>query len=287
MTVASEITRLQWAKSDIRQAIIDKWVDVWANLTLDEYAACIAEISTWPKTWYVDVLVVWWGWWGGCGWSYWWWWGGGWQVMEFYWFPITDICLNVEVGWWWTMRNSWGNSCIGEIIACWGWSTRAEWWATSGSWCPWWAFVKVSVGNTWWWWGGAWWAWCASNSGSTWGKWVCSDISWSSQAYWWWGGGWFQSSSPWASWCDGGGDWWGRYCIWCNATGYWGWWWWGWYYCSWGTWWQWIVIVRYKTDWSCWICNTSTWWTKYTCWDYTIHCFTNTSNVEEFIPVYN
>jgi hypothetical protein len=31
---------------------------------------------------------------------------------------------------------------------------------------------------------------------------------------------------------------------------------------------------------------TSVWWTKYTCWDYTIHCFTDTSAVQQFIPVF-
>ena len=70
MTIASEISRLQCAKSDIRQAIVDKWVSVWANLTIDEYASCISEISVWGTPVCIDLLMVWWwGWgWGGRSW---------------------------------------------------------------------------------------------------------------------------------------------------------------------------------------------------------------------------
>ena len=45
MTVASEITRLQTAKADARTSIINKWVDVPANATLDTYHNYIDQIQ--------------------------------------------------------------------------------------------------------------------------------------------------------------------------------------------------------------------------------------------------
>lgn len=57
---------------------------------------------------------------------------------------------------------------------------------------------------------------------------------------------------------------------WCDATYYW---WWGWWGSNtyWWNWCQWIFIIRYPTA-----CNYCiSWGTKYTCWDYTIHCFTS------------
>lgn len=45
MTVASEITRLQTAKADARTSIINKWVDVPANATLDTYHTYIDMIQ--------------------------------------------------------------------------------------------------------------------------------------------------------------------------------------------------------------------------------------------------
>lgn len=46
MTVASEITRLQDAKSCIRNSIQNKGVTVWPSLTIDQYPACIDKIKT-------------------------------------------------------------------------------------------------------------------------------------------------------------------------------------------------------------------------------------------------
>lgn len=46
MTVASEITRLQTAKADIRTAIQSKWVTVPASAKLDTYDDYIAQIQT-------------------------------------------------------------------------------------------------------------------------------------------------------------------------------------------------------------------------------------------------
>lgn len=47
MTVASEITRLQWAKADIKTAIENKWVTVPSSTTLDWYPTLIDSIQTW------------------------------------------------------------------------------------------------------------------------------------------------------------------------------------------------------------------------------------------------
>lgn len=46
MTIASEITRLQWAKADIKTAIEWKWVSVPSSAKLDSYAWYIGNIST-------------------------------------------------------------------------------------------------------------------------------------------------------------------------------------------------------------------------------------------------
>lgn len=51
MTIASEITRLQWAKSDARTSIINKGVDVPASAKLDTYHNYIDLIETTWATW--------------------------------------------------------------------------------------------------------------------------------------------------------------------------------------------------------------------------------------------
>ena len=40
MTIASEISRLQCAKADIKTSIENKGVSVSSSLTLDEYSCC-------------------------------------------------------------------------------------------------------------------------------------------------------------------------------------------------------------------------------------------------------
>lgn len=54
MTVASEITRLQTAKADARTSIINKWVDVPANATLDTYHNYIDMIQQW---WELESVI--------------------------------------------------------------------------------------------------------------------------------------------------------------------------------------------------------------------------------------
>lgn len=47
MTIASEITRLQWAKSDIKTSIEGKWISVPSNAKLDSYSGYIDQITQW------------------------------------------------------------------------------------------------------------------------------------------------------------------------------------------------------------------------------------------------
>ena len=302
MTITSEISRLQWAKAGICTAIENKWVTVW-NITLDNYASCIDAIQTWWKFWYIDLLVVawWWDWWVWERYNYWAWWGGGWWVIIRCWYPILSewvysICV------WWRRQNSEFSDGCSTLLACRWWDGANYWWTRKwcwcpwGSWwwwsyntnCPWWwcvAFQWHCWGNgwcCWWWWGwGAWWcwAWGSGNNWWKWGNWILNDFS-GVGCYYWWGGWWGTLSSwtPWAWWCWWW-NWWPSSQRWCNATYYWWWWGWGsvwWSSASYNTWWawcQWVVIIRYKTDGSCGVSPSSTWGCKYTCWNYTIHCF--------------
>ena len=97
MTVASEISRLQCAKEDIRQSIINKWVDVCANITLDNYAACIDAISSgWGGYAKLKSILVWW--WGWASAAWWWWW----EVLANNIYIIESVCFNI---WSW---GTWG-----------------------------------------------------------------------------------------------------------------------------------------------------------------------------------
>lgn len=58
MTIASEITRLQWAKSDARTSIINKGVDVPASAKLDTYHDYIDLIKQWYPWEVVDWLKL-------------------------------------------------------------------------------------------------------------------------------------------------------------------------------------------------------------------------------------
>ena len=275
-TIAWQIERLQYDKSRICAAIENKWVTVWSNLTLDDYAACILAIPSapLPEPPELDFLLVAWGWWwgtSGCTWNWWWW--AGWLIY--------CCCYCFSCPWeypvviWagWASRTAWSNSEFNWIIAYgwWQWSN----WPKSRWWC-WWS-----------WWGGGcqWWgyacAWQWHDWG--WGAWYSSSSSW-----WWWGGWaggvWWWGSRPW---------WWVWWC-WCtlNITGenytyasgwagtaccgsswtiqdwvnYWDGWWWG--GCAWHAG---VFILRYPT----YCAHTITWWIKYRCNWYCIHCFTS------------
>lgn len=293
MTIASEISRLQWAKADIKTAIENKWVTV-GNITLDNYAACIDAIPTWSNIAVVDFLLIWW--WGG-GWRcrcYNWWWGGAWQTvsmnkraLEVWTYPITIWA-------WWTQNVNWWDSCFDGIVALGGWA----WWCTSNGWNGWngwWAVANrnpwswlhswwkgcVVSGNGWrwwWWWGWACWDWgnacCASNYmwWWVWWLWLCTCLTWHYECFaWGWGWKWY----CWWQWCywwgntTGGWNWW-------NATTCWSWWW-GWPSCSssscraW-SWAWWVLIIVYPSD-----CGYNISWANCSCvcnW-VCVHCFTS------------
>ena len=309
MTIASEISRLQWAKADICTAIENKGVTVW-SIKLDQYCDCINAISWWADVGYIDFLMVWW--WGG-GWTAWncspWWWGWWWWFVESFCQAVYNQQYPVKIWkWWkgviWCSFYSWTANqdarwwdTVFYWVAYWWW-----WWGCSvcEDWASWWWWVWWVSPNVWWsavhwnqwcstisfsncchyWW---WWAWAwASSTGPIWWNGKCSSMSWTSTRYsWWWWGGTKCTSSSCAK--NGGSWWWGKWwynCLnWCNATYYW----WGggwaasWYsstHANWWNWCQWIVIIRYKTDGTCWV-KCATWWTITTSGWYTIHTFTS------------
>lgn len=267
MTIASEITRLQWAKADIRQAIIDKWVDVCADLTIDDYACCINDIPTGWGGKIVDVMVVAWWWWGGmrnyntCK-DLWWWWWAGWYYEECKHF-ISEDSYCIVVWTWWGSNTNWNPSCFwNEIIMLWWWHWDGYdwgswwwaswcanscnyycfiWWDASACWILWWhpwgdmAFYydqRVHCQTAWWWWWACWkWNWNL--------RYQCNQChSWSFPWYW---GLWVCNNFAWI--------------VRCYA-----WWWWGgtmssnncyWYWCCW--WWEWW-------HWSKAWCNATTYW---------------------------
>ena len=58
MTIASEITRLQWAKADIKSSIEWKWVSVPASAKLDTYSTYIDQIERWDPRWKFVVGTI-------------------------------------------------------------------------------------------------------------------------------------------------------------------------------------------------------------------------------------
>lgn len=309
MTIASEISRLQCAKSDIKTAIEEKWVEVWESVTLDDYANCIAAISSWPKYWCVDVLVVWWWWsaWGRtCSFnkSAWWWWAG-WVILE-NWYVINScengsIPITVWCWWAWYVCDrvcNWWDSIFHNLIAKWGWAWAwyncEDWYcATPWTWWSWWWWYYKNCkwywtnwqwydGWTWgmnpswywcswggWWW--AWWVWCSWESDLGIVPWwsAVTKTLWDMSFYvsWWWN--WVRQSSTWCtSWPTMCWWWWHASACWASVS----------------NWANWLVVVAYKTDGSCWILPDSSWWIKFTCWAFTYHCFTSCSG--SFNPIF-
>ena len=296
MTIASEISRLQTDKEAMRQAIIDKWVDVDASVSFDDYAACISEIQSWWGGW-AEILLVWW--WG--GWALWWntafnykntgWWGGGGWWIKYTTFTPEIWCsytVNIWQWWaWWYVDNSsnfieacnWWDTCFWAEVALWWWKWWIgcwwNWWSWGGwgwwnaawlwtewEWYNWWA----GWGRAWWWgwWGGGCWCNAGFNDWGCWWSWFKTIFFWNEQNLW---GGWGGWNRCWAGWWTFSWCWW------------WGWWWWFTYNYSYNYgWWNgvsWLVWVRYRTDWSSGI-NCATWWDCcYVCWERTIHCFTS------------
>ena len=268
--------------------VVPSWWTEWQVLTKTASGCAWADASWWgsENIWYIDFLMIWWWW---AWWAWWgWWWGWWWFVEQFcqaiYWRPYQvtiwwwgwvsnnqwcrwwdTIFYWVAYGWWWWWI--WTNWAM--LGASWGWAgyNKQAWWSAIHwvQWCKWWNWWSYS--GMWWWGGWAWWDWCDYWSwNNNWWIWKQSSMSWTSCYYsWWWG--W---ACAWCGWTCWWGDWW---YYWCPATYYW---WWGWWWCtscSGWAWCQWIVIVRYKADWSCWFSN-ATWWCKYLCNWYCIHCFT-------------
>lgn len=268
MTIASQISRLQTDKECIRQAIIDKGVDVAVGVSLDDYAACVAAIETTAKMYAPQIILVW-GWGGGGNWACCsWGWGGGWgQVIVC---RMPDVLKEYPVYiWCWVSYNTnWNPSCIvGSYTTlacggCWGSGSKG---GNSWSGCIWGCLTNVNCKSSW---GGAWATANGGNnswtSGWAWGAGLCCYGGWG------WGGN-VYTATPW-SWKDGGWKW---ACngVWWNATCYW---WWGWGWSQNRCWWcgcQWVAIFCYLTDGSDWI-TCATWGTKTTSWSYTIHTFT-------------
>lgn len=259
--------------------------------------------------------------------SFWWviayWWNTSWFAKSWkpqnkeYWtagsFKPTNWCYYLYACWWAWWYDKW---CNANLVATCLWPsdcrTTSEWyeaWLITGQW-NWWDWFTSDINWTshvYWWWG---WAWAVpwANWFWAWNIWV-TGYWMALPSCWWWA--WWN----WA-WCD-------SYCLpvywynncytctvpnccyivndpWdhnCNAKYYW--WWGGWWTRSWLTytsywiWWdwcQWIVIIRYPTDWSYWLKNDTSWWTITTCtidWkEWRIHTFTNVECVECFYPIF-
>lgn len=277
------------------------WVYIWTSELKSAYVGTtpvkeiyVGTTKVRPEAMLVEFLLVWGGWPWGRGHRRWgWWWGGAGGVVYCAEFPLTWN-MNVVIWAWWC-RIEWNQaatirdcqyakpSCFGDIIAYgggiggyrWYYNTWFSWWSGGGgvtsSWqggagCPWqWNNGGSGCWSAWWWWGYSE-PWGNGGEWSYWGHGLCSDITWQYCRYWsgWW---WAGSTNNEASYGWGSAS-----TVWCPATSRWGGWWaangrdnasWAW--C------QWIFVLRYPT--ACWY-NIS-WWTKYTCWDYTIHCFTS------------
>lgn len=253
----------------------------------------------------VDLTAV--GWWG-AGWGGWyccdgyhfagsWWWGGevlsGKYVLEKKSYDVVIWCWGKHVSgghdtskypWYTSSWLDWGDTKFGAITAHWWQGAKnysnslcSIWWTSWGGYS--WATPQRRCWGGWWWGAGAAWAacWCPFRHWGNGWAWKC----WF--GWWWWGGTYyFNSQDCWWAWGTWGGwAWWNCDQNWCNATCYW--WWWGWWASryegtyNWGDGCQWIVIVKYASDWSDWI-SCATWGTVTTETiddvEYCVHTFT-------------
>ncbi len=127
MTIASEITRLQWAKADIKTAIESKWVSVWSNLKLNNYSSLIQNIQTWNANLKnAPIKVVW-----------------HWLSSSYYWITKKwSYLLNWRFCWFvvvWEYRYS-------EHKYYYGWSIilyHKSYWFYSSSINEWWCYVDT------------------------------------------------------------------------------------------------------------------------------------------------
>ena len=289
------------ATNDWNSICIDKWYAPNYNIVF--YGQMEWDVI---RKFCVDTLIVWWGWGAQISWycnsPYSSWWGWAWWFIEQ---TVEKEVLGspytvAVVVWAWWVRAAWGNSSVFWLTAYWwGFADRNNW-GTGWSWAwgrnYWWAWCEWQGCKWWdysWGWGWAWedWHnWCNYGGGYAptettnrkWWDWKCSCISGELRRYAWWGWGWYdyRGRYGWCWWCWWGWNGWSSVsnCAPTNWSYYW--WWWGWAastesntWANGGCWYQWVVYIRYKTDWSCWI-KCALWWNKYVCWDYTIHEFT-------------
>ena len=292
---------VSWVSSDTSVATVDNnglvtCVTPWSctiTATSSNWLTATCSVIA-RKDVYVDYLLIW----GGWGWGWWYnyaWWGGwgGWWFIECCNYEIQPWSYVVTIWTWWAAWGDystwkvWGDSCFNGIVAYgwwWGgwyycrWSQWASgwWWGTGNQ--SWWAHKCYQWCYGWTWSAYAWaWGWWFSaiggnannTTGGVWWCWKSSSISWAEMWYsWWWWGWWYYNAwCHWIWWCWSGC---GRRQSCCYG---WGWWWWD--NCSWSNaWWAWmpwIFILRYPTACGYYVSG----WTCYTCWDYTIHCFTS------------
>lgn len=268
--------------TDSEDTTLEKFIKNWV-----EY--CFSWGGGWWDNWpMVDVIVVaWWGGWG--GWAYWlaWWGWGGW-VKECKQYHLEWNSISVVVwsrGTLWSRNDyptNWGDSCFWDIKACWWWNWCSYWKSASDWWNWWWWTVTYYIWSNrytrpacwvdwwyeWWynpWWGWwAWWPWNIAICGSYWWVWwiwyrsdiFCPWCLFSSWWSWWWSSTWQTVWHPWGWSCYHNWSSWG---LWDATFYWWGWaWWWGSSCVAWTNWYQWVVMVRYPTDWSYWVCS-STW----------------------------
>ena len=278
--------KLIWTSSDTSIATVDQTGLVTCVTPGNCTITCTAKYwwasATASVVWsmlVVEYLLIGWGW----GWNNTWtsayagWGGWGWEALTWTLCMLSSECI-VIWSWWW--QNSWWwASCIWELLVA-RWWCRGNWytWWNSWSWFRWcWWYVSDTAG---------WWAWACWNAVCNprwsyyyywwnWWKWICSDITWVTACYawgWWWWQDYYNNCEmyKWCG-CDWGWNWWWwRWRSWTAATTCWAWWGWNTYEWSWWRWGNWLAVFRYPT--ACWYNVTG--WCKYTCWDYTIHCFT-------------
>lgn len=128
MTIASEITRLQWAKATARTSIINKGVNVPSSAKLDTYHDYIDLIQTWvpqedydtfvsmakwAALWYPDVMYT--------AQHYWFWWNS-------YLCKIWNNIFMIGVYWW--KHSSWNRDYFDTYL----WIYYKLEWANSWSW---------------------------------------------------------------------------------------------------------------------------------------------------------
>ena len=113
MSIASEIARLQSAKSCIKWAIESKWVTVPNDLKLQWYTACINSIPTWYEQWsLMSWICIWWNWINNCW--YWCWMTNivsfirNWVWYFLYWAVyVARNYMNWNFFWWCKQANTW------------------------------------------------------------------------------------------------------------------------------------------------------------------------------------